>query len=250
MHGPTLEDSEFAFTGDDLLNIHSRIDIVLQVLSPTAAYVIDAEGVSAPGDYDISTLMLERSQVGDTLAFFKLQSLSPIATRGVVHLRRVCDQVVVQQARDAYFEINQHTHIGHDFGQRVWLVNWSQPLESLAKFDLMDIPRLRTHKAVVRRNYMHDAYMRFGLYDGPSMTIESNVFERGFPMNVGESGDGWLEGPPAVDGVSVRNNTFVDCAAREPPIVVHNRTAHNVTLVHNRCQKAGKACPCVVENID
>ena len=36
VHGPTLEDSEFAFTGDDLLNIHSRIDIVLQVLSATS----------------------------------------------------------------------------------------------------------------------------------------------------------------------------------------------------------------------
>jgi hypothetical protein len=249
VHGPTLEDSEFAFTGDDLLNIHSRIDIVLQVLSATAAYIIDAEGVSAPGDYDVSTLMLERTQVGDTLAFFKLQSLAPIATRTVMHLNRVFDDAVLQQAKDAYFEINRYTRIGHDFGQRVWLVNFSEPLDLLTKFDLIDVPRLpfRNNKASVRRNHMHDAYMRFGLYDSPGIVIESNIFERGFPLNVGESGDGWLEGPPIVDDVLLINNTFVDCASREEPIVIHNRTTHNVTLVHNHCRKAGKPQPCVPE---
>lgn len=75
--GPTLEDSEFSWTGDDLLNIHSRISIVLQVLSATSAYIIDAEGVSAPGDSDESTLMFERAHAGDELAFFALGTLKP-----------------------------------------------------------------------------------------------------------------------------------------------------------------------------
>jgi hypothetical protein len=35
--GPSLVRSEISFTGDDLLNIHSRLAIVLRALSPTAA---------------------------------------------------------------------------------------------------------------------------------------------------------------------------------------------------------------------
>lgn len=37
--GPKLLDSEFAYTGDDLLNIHSRMSLVLKVL--------DARGTAA-----------------------------------------------------------------------------------------------------------------------------------------------------------------------------------------------------------
>lgn len=43
--GPSLVDSEISFTGDDLLNIHSRLAIVLRPLSSTSAYVVLASSV-------------------------------------------------------------------------------------------------------------------------------------------------------------------------------------------------------------
>lgn len=253
--GPTLEDSEISWTGDDLLNIHSRISIVLRVLSHNSAYIIDAEGVSAPGDYDESTLMLERTQPGDTLSFFELGTLQPKGNGTITALRRVYAEDVLQEASGAYEQINSapyNQRIGHGFGQRVWLVTWTSSSDAtdesaivnLTKFSLVDVPRLRNNNAIVRRNHMHDAYMRFGLYDSPGAIVEYNLFERGFPLNVGESGDGWLEGPPATRLVAVRNNTFVDCAAVEPPIVVDHHTTRDVDVSGNDCKKNDATVPC------
>ncbi len=246
LNGPTLEDSEISWTGDDLLNIHSRISIVLRVLSHNSAYLIDAEGVSAPGDYDESTLMLARTRPGDTLAFFELGTLRPKGNGTITKLRRIYAANVLQEAKDAYEQINSapyNQRIRHDFGQRVWLATWSSthlmddsPIFNLTKFSLVDVPRLRNTNAIVRRNHMHDAYMRFGLYDSPGAIIEHNLFERGFPLNIGESGDGWLEGPPTTQSVTIYNNTIVDCFAVEPPIVVDNQTTRGVDVSRNDCR--------------
>jgi hypothetical protein len=243
--GPRLEDTELSWTGDDLLNIHSRISIVLRVLSDTAAYVIDAEGVSAPGDYDPSTLMLEQSKAGDTASFFTLH-LAPLGNVTISSLRRVMEPAVVQKAKDAWSAINSPPYnqkIGHDFGHRVWLVNWTAALP-LQQFSLVDVPRLRNNGAVMHNCHLHDGYMRFGLYDSPGATITNNLFERAFPMYVGESNDGWLEGPPVVNGVLVQGNTFIDTVARGAPIVVHNQTTHGVMVQNNVCMENGSTIPC------
>jgi hypothetical protein len=160
----------------------------------------------------------------------------------------------LQEAKDAYGQINSapyNQRIGHDFGQRVWLVTWSSadmttgpPFLNLTKFSLVDVPRLRNNNAIVRRNYMHDAYMRFGLYDSPGAIVEHNIFERGFPLNVGESGDNWLEGPPTTQLVAVHNNTIVDCFAVEPPIVVDQQTTSSVDVSGNECRKSGVVVQC------
>ena len=253
LKGPILEDSEIGWTGDDLLNIHSRISIVLRVLTQTSAYVIDAEGVSAPGDYDESTLTFERAQPGDVLSFFELGTLQPKGNGTITELRRVDAADVLQEAKDAFDQINSPPYsqrIGHDFGQRVWLVSWtsspdktdSSSILNLTTFSLVDVPRLRNSNAIVRRNHMHDAYMRFGLYDSPGATIENNMFERGFPLNVGESGDGWLEGPPTCGPVAVRSNIFIDTIGE--PIVVDDQTTHEVNIAANTCKKNGSVVPC------
>jgi hypothetical protein len=90
--GPQLVDSEFAFTGDDHLNIHSRISIVMRPLTATSAYIIDAEGSSSPADYDDSTLMLEQTiPTEDSVAFFALGTLAPLGSAVVTAARRVHD---------------------------------------------------------------------------------------------------------------------------------------------------------------
>eukprot|EP01079_Euglenida_sp_SAG-EU17-18_P004444 gene4442-807_t len=216
--GPTLINSEISFTGDDLLNIHSRMAIVLDPLSTTSANIIDSIGSSSPADYDDSTLMLQQALPGDQLSFFALKGLVPSGTSIITSLRRVSDPEVLQRAVNAWSEINAppySAHVGHDFGARVWTVNWSTPVATQA-FQLVDLPRMRPHGSVVRNNSLHDSYMRFGLYDSPGATVQGNSFSRGFPMYVGESGAGWLEGPPEVDGVTVQDNVFVDCYGQFP----------------------------------
>jgi hypothetical protein len=247
--GPTLERVELSWTGDDLLNIHSRISVVLEVLSETAAYIIDTEGVSAPGDYDVSTLMLEQTRVGDLASFFTLK-LEPMANATVSSLQRTMDPAVVQRAKDAWSEINSPPYsqgIRHDFGHRVWLVNWSVPLsQPLTQFALVDVPRLRNNGTMMRNCHLHDGYMRIGLYDSPGATVANNTFERSFPMNVGESGDGWLEGPPVVNGVLVEGNLFKDTVGGTP-IVVHAPFARSVVLKGNVCTQNGSSVPCTGE---
>lgn len=105
--GPKLLDSEISFTGDDVLNIHSRLSIVLQPLTATSAYMIDTEGSSSPADYDESTLMLQQTRVGDTIAFSELGSLAANGSAVVQDLARVYDPAVVAAAVAAFSEINQ-----------------------------------------------------------------------------------------------------------------------------------------------
>jgi hypothetical protein len=248
--GPKLLDSELAFTGDDLLNIHSRMSLVLQPLSSTASYIIDTVGSSSPADYDPSTLMLEQAVIGDTISFWDLDTLAPNGSATVTALSRVApgNVRIAQAATRAHAEINAPPYsqrINHPFGTRVWLANWSTPLPSVPKFALVDIPRLRAHGAVVAGNYFHDAYMRIGLYDSPGMVIRNNTFVRAFPLYVGETGAGWLEGPPLVDNVVVEGNTFADIYRGPSSIVVVPSTTSGVVVRNNSCEDAnGTDIPC------
>lgn len=70
-------------------------------------YVIDTLGSSSPGDYDESTLTLERTEPGSTVAFFALGSLSPIGTSRVVSLHRVMDPAIVAEAVAAQVDITK-----------------------------------------------------------------------------------------------------------------------------------------------
>merc|ERR1712070_1221193 len=124
----------------------------------------------------------------------------------------------------------------------VWLVNWSTRSPFMPqKFTLVDIPRLRPAGAIIRGNVFHDAYMRIGLFDSPGALIEQNNFTRAFPLNVGERGDGWLEGPPVVSRVTVRDNTFEDVGYGAPAISVSDGTTKDILLRGNKCVDAVNA---------
>lgn len=262
--GPRLIDSEFEFTGDDILNIHSRMSLVLQSISEDAAYIIDTLGTSSPADYDPSTLMLQQTVVGDAIAFFELGSLMPVSVDNTItSLTWVTDESILKEASAALAEINKvpyNQHISHPFGTRVWKVEWKQSsadiasstsprarLHSLPKFTLVDVPRLRNVGAVLQGNYFHDAYMRFGLFDSPGMVVAGNRFERGFPAYIGESGDGWLEGPPLTTDVTFANNSFADVYGPYPVVVNPGAARSTITIENsNVCTNAnGTAIPCV-----
>ena len=193
------------------------------------------------------------------MAFYALQGLGALLPALTIRaMRRVRDPAVLAEARAAFVAINSppyNARIGHDFGDRVWLVNTTCPPPShllgdasmhaarVPRYSMADVPRLRPHGAEIRSNYFHDSYTRFGLYDSPGQVIENNTFERGGTLMVGESGVGWLEGPPHVNGMVVRSNTFVDCTSPSA-ITVSEATTSHVVLQDNRCLVGGSAVPC------
>lgn len=245
--GPTLLDSEFEFTGDDILNIHSRMSLVLNATSLHSALIIDTLGSSSPADYDRSTLMLEHTLVGDSIAFFTLGSLKPLGTGNVTRLDRVVNRTILREAESALAAIDEppyNQHITHPFGTRVWEVSWTtdnlSPEQKMEQFTIVDVPRLRNTGAVLQGNHFHDAYMRFGLFDSPGMSVSENRFERAFPAYIGESGDSWLEGPPVTARVSFENNTFSDVFGEYA--VVLNPGADRGTT------KVGKSNVCTLGN--
>jgi hypothetical protein len=219
----------------------------MEPLSPTSAYVIDVVGSSSPADYDDSTLTFERTHLGDSIAFWTLGTLAPNGSSTITALRRMHDPALAAAALAAYTDINSPPYsqrISHPIGSRVWLVNWTEPVV-VARLGLVDVPRLRPHGAQVLRCYMHDSYMRIGLYDSPGQTIQGNHFARAFPLYVGESGDGWLEGPPVVGPSLVRDNIFEDVFG-DCPWNAHPTTTHDVVFRNNSCVDADGnrlACP-------
>ena len=137
---PKLIDSEISFTGDDLLNIHNRMSLVLRPLSSTSAFIIDTEGSSSPGDYDESTYLFPETRAGDTIVFWALKTLAAAGTATVASAERSTDASIIAEARAAYNAITQAPYsvrIGHDFGTRVC----ARPQHLLPR-------RLRTVRAV------------------------------------------------------------------------------------------------------
>jgi len=59
--GPTLEDSEISFTGDDFLNIHNRMLVICRALGDNALAIVDVGNT------------LHALRPGDSLSFYQLQ---------------------------------------------------------------------------------------------------------------------------------------------------------------------------------
>ena len=236
--GPLLEDSEMAFAGDDFVNIHSRIAIVLAIESPTTLIIVDSGGPNIPG--------VGGSRAGDLLGIFAPYT-SPIAALGeavVESVMRVDDAVTWAAARALPVAMNSPGVCAgapapcvRDFSETAvpWRVTVRGPLPSpLPRFALVQAVALQSAGAVLRNNNFHDGFDKCASMNGGGSMLVDNHFARTTAVPGTDVGGYffWLEGALGLRDVVIANNTFVGAGldvARS--IYVHD--AENVTIEGN-----------------
>lgn len=126
--GPTLDNVEIGFCGDDALNIHSVFSLVLKNVqtpaTPVAATVADSHanvGANSSADVHASASTGSKlyivdaglpdafsfnARVGDVAEFYNVQSVAYVGARTVTSIAEVTDNVILQEAHDAMMNIN------------------------------------------------------------------------------------------------------------------------------------------------
>lgn len=216
--GPTLEDSEISFTGDDFLNIHNKMLVICKSFGSAA-------GVKSLAIVDLSVDSLSNLRKNDELRFYKL--LSGTGTKahellgsGFVNdsalgddsaLSKECSGIEGAMSRPPY----SATFANNIFKRaRVYRVTFLAPLDPAivaSRYNLANFERRSAVNAKVRRNHFHDAAGSGGriLAKAFNFTFEDNVVERFGGLHV-ENEQNWMEGALGIRNVYFRNNTVVD----------------------------------------
>jgi len=218
-HGPLFEDSEVAYTGDDLGNIHTRMEIVLKRLSDHALLLLDTEEGHTLGAAGF---------VGAKLTF---RRLSTFAFAGSAHVAAVLDIGLPDGWKDpaAYADnltatLNKapyHAAVRlNTILPRAYVVNFTESLPAQVEgmWSLFQSDSRENSGAIVRNNHWHDGYARVLLCRSSNSVISDNRFERAGGLLVEAASTGklhWLEGPLSMSNATIANNTLSGCGGAE-----------------------------------
>lgn len=194
--GPLVEECEFSHAGDDGINIHGFMSLLLKKNSPRQMVI------APPFDRDFD--------VGSELQFYNYDDLRSIGQAKVTSLTELKDPADIAAVRNlpARIEKEKNCHIDRDFAGKSYLVELDAdvPADELA---IICSNSYAGRNATVRQSYLHDLWSGV-TYNCPDSLFEDNVLERtGGPFKICALVS-WFEGP-FIQNVTVRNNTFIDC---------------------------------------
>ena len=212
--GPTLENSEISFTGDDHLNIHASMLLVCKGLTPTQLAIVDpSDQIMVPGD---------------TLSFYKLLSsmpghppgrLNPFLAKAVVKdIRKATDPSLVQDCQHASTFMGQPPYnawlIVSTLGSPVYVVDVETPpgpSVTSTRYSLVSLDSHLCANAKVRNNYFHDSCGSGGriLLKSRNATFEKNVAERFGGIHITTEQE-WLEGDLGIGNIVLDSNFIED----------------------------------------
>jgi hypothetical protein len=207
--GPTIVDSEIAFTGDDHLNIQERMLVVCKQLDATQSIAMGASrATSSLAIIDPSNGALADTRPGDVIQFYKLLSgahpaVNPLIGHGVVSsLTPITDAPLLAECHAAATAMQQPpfnaTLIINVAHSPVFQVNFQQPLPSAVTASRYNLATLDTHSgagALLERNHFHDSCGSGGriLLKSRNATFRNNVAERFGGVFISTEQE-WLEG--------------------------------------------------------
>eukprot|EP00040_Diaphanoeca_grandis_P042547 m.265273 g.265273 ORF g.265273 m.265273 type:complete len:555 (+) comp60984_c0_seq1:250-1914(+) len=242
--GPTLEDSEISFTGDDFVNIHNRMLVICDVdpeASNTSLIIIDVSGGG-----------LATAALGDELRFYQLlpgqvNHANPFIGTGVVRsVSEVTDPATISKCHNAAHAMQQPPYNAQmvvGFGSSpIFTVHFSTSLPvpvTATRFNLVNFDKRSGARAVIRNTHFHDNCGSGGsvLVKAFNSTIENNIMARFSGLTVTQE-QNWLEGDLGVRNVYLNNNTIIDVRNNGAPRInvmsgLVNITCVNTTFVLN-----------------
>jgi len=199
--GPTIEDCDLSYVGDDLIAIHGFFDIVEQQPAPDHVVLV------APFGSDVDP--------GVKIQFCDFQTTEPRGQAVVLSASKI-------EGDDAKARIRalHGAMVGQHFPVRDFPANLAELIDvkldrpvQTAQFTIAGNPGFCGSGAVIRGNYLHDNNSRGVIVKACDVTIANNKMERlGSPGVAVVPESYFLEGP-FVSNILIKNNTIVDCNA-------------------------------------
>ena len=212
--GPTLENSEISFTGDDHLNIHASMLVVCKAMKPNQLAIID------PSDQIIVP--------GDSLSFYKLLSSMPghppsrlnpfLASAVVKGIRKAKNNSLIQDCQKASTFMGQPPYnawlIVSTLNSPVYVVDFEtslSPSVTTTRYNLVSLDSNLCANAKVRGNYFHDSCGSGGriLLKSRNATFEKNVAARFGGIHIVTEQE-WLEGDLGLNNIVLDSNFIED----------------------------------------
>lgn len=197
--GPTLDGCEFAWTADDLVNIHGFFQMVVEPMSPTELVT----GGPFVRDFD----------VGSELSFYRLPNATPLGEARITACRELNDPDLVRRLRafPDTIEAERKIRVRSFPTPEPCRVTLDRPI-ALQPFDLVQCKDYSSAGAVIRNGYFHDGHVRGLLVKSEGALLEGNRIERIARSGIVVKAEWyWLEGP-FVDRIRIEANRLVDCA--------------------------------------
>lgn len=195
--GPTIENCEFGWSCDDLVNVHGFWSYVFA--SPEPDEIIAAVS------------MAEENWAGTELEFFAGETMAERGKAKVLSMTRITDKATVAACRKIPAELRAQGVQCTNFMGEVYVcrLKLDRPLP-LRKYDVIQSYCRTGNNAVLRNNYFHDTPTRGLLLRGDGVVIENNRFER-IGMNCIQLMTDWyfMEGA-ALRNLTIRGNLLSD----------------------------------------
>lgn len=206
--GATIQASEIAFTGDDLLNIYNGICIVLERLSDTELVVLDHKKT-------IGDVLLP----GDPFTFFHLISLQRLAiVRLAVAPTRFYGnnwssrvKGVRNTLRAAPYNIPVPSSLSFQENE-VFLLRFESPFpETIEPYlSLGQSVEKANRGASITDSWLHDSYSRAALTKSTHTVVERTLFQRAGGVHIGYELH-WFEGDLALSDVKIMDSRLEAC---------------------------------------
>jgi len=205
--GPTIEDCDFSFMGDDSVNLHGFIAPIVKIARPDSFYVA-VPRASQPFDTFI--------QPGDTI---RLLDQADFAIKGHAGIKSFVAVQLSPQDLAAFFSQPYSKRIfnGRPGAVSVFLVTLDHPVEVALVNDFIDVPQTTPSGFAIRRNFFHD-HRGFALRLAASQgVIEDNRIERirAGGIALGPNYGFWREAGWVAD-ITVRRNVLRDIGLNQP----------------------------------
>ena len=188
-HGATIEDCEFSYSADDIMNIHGLLSLVY--------------ARPAPNEVQIMTQMGSDLPLGTTLGFFGYDSLDARGEAKVVDTAVVADAALTAEAAKMVGE-KQLAFLGPP---RLLRVRLDRPVPA-AKYDLVTGDAGVSQGVTVRHNFFHDCCTRGVLMKTSGGSIVDNRFDNIGMGSIAVANDlHFMEGPFS-SHITIENNVI------------------------------------------
>ncbi|MDR3709317.1 MAG: right-handed parallel beta-helix repeat-containing protein [Capsulimonadaceae bacterium] len=197
--GPTIENCDFSYTGDDMIAIHGFFDVVESQPEPTKLVM------AAPFGHDF--------EVGTTLRFYDFQTTQPqgeAVIRSMIKLEGADVAARIQQVPIAMHDKHFAARGFPADSAELFEVTFDRPVQT-TPLSIASSGDYCGNGAIIRGNHLHDNNSRGVIVKANDVLIEGNTMDRLacsavaiFPESF------WLEGSFA-NRMRITKNTITDC---------------------------------------
>ena len=194
--GALIDECEFSYAEDDLLNAHCFNGVITEIYSPD--------------EYEVTFPLNAGLDANTDMVFISRGEITPVKA---IEVEKITDADKIK----SYESLNESIKATIDRSIRtfnapnIYRVKIDKSLDA-SLYDEVTSSGYSSAGLVIRNSYFHDAHCMAVIATGPNVTVENCRFERigGTSVSLVRGGF-WSEGPYPTY-ISVKNNIFKDCA--------------------------------------